>query len=248
MDGFVVVLLDEVPAAAVLPKADTPKGDDCGVVVATGVCPNENVNAPDPGAGVSFAVVVVVVAAGVLIVVFTGNENLGVVVVLLPVIALGAMVVVLPPNGDEPVPVPKVNLGADIVAGLGIVEVEVETEAGVVGVLKLNVEVPLVVFCWSEPKAPVSDEEEAEGRVVVEVVTGGGFGVADLLGTLKVNFRGAFVDEVVADGLGCADGVMERLVLIEVLGLGTEKVPKIDGCRVGSAGERLDVSDTGAGA
>lgn len=207
-------MLDEVPAAAVLPKADGPKGDACGVVVvvATGVCPNENVNAPDPGADVLFAVVVVVVAAGVLVVLFTGNKNLGVVVVLLPVLALGALVVVLPPNGDEPVPVPKVNLGVDIVAALGIVEfmlVGVETEAGVVGILKLNVEVPLVVFCWSEPKAPVSDEEEAEGRAVVEVVTGGGFGVADLLGTLKVNFRGAVADEEVADGLGCADGVME---------------------------------------
>jgi len=90
IDGFVV---DEVPAAAVLSKADDPKGDDCGVVVAVaaGVCPNENANAPDPEAGVPFAVVVVVVAAGVLVVLFTGNENLGVVVVLLPVLALGAL-------------------------------------------------------------------------------------------------------------------------------------------------------------
>jgi len=90
IDGFVVVLLDEVPAAAVLPKADDPKGDDCGVVVVVGagVCPNENVNAPDPEAGVPFGVVVVVVAAGVLVVLFTGNKNLGVVVVLLPVLAL----------------------------------------------------------------------------------------------------------------------------------------------------------------
>ena len=40
---------------------------------------------------------------------------------------------------------------------------------------------------------------------------------------MKVNFKGAFVDEdVAADGLGCADGVTERL------GLGTEKVPKTD--------------------
>ena len=107
--------------------------------------------------------------------------------------------------------VPKVNLGVDVVAPAGVVEVrlaEVETDAGVVGILKLNVEVLLVVFCWSEPKAPVSDEEEAEGRAVVEVAAGGGFGVADLLGTLKENFRGAFVDEdVVADGFGCAEEV-----------------------------------------
>lgn len=83
--------------------------------------------------------------------------------------------------------------------------------AGVVGILKLNVEVPLAVFCWSEPKAPVSDEEEVEGTaVVVEVATGGEFGVADLLGTLKVNFSGAFVNEdVVEDGLGCPDGDWE---------------------------------------
>jgi len=89
-------LLDEVPAAAVLPKADDPKGDDCGVVVvvvAAGVCPNENVNPPDPE-GVPFAVVIVVggAGAGVLVVLFTVNENLGVVVVsLVPV--LGALVV-----------------------------------------------------------------------------------------------------------------------------------------------------------
>ena len=95
IDGFVVVLLDEVPVVAVLPKADDPKGEDCGVVVvvATGVCPNENENAPDPEAGVPFAVVVVVVAAGVPVVLFTGNVNLGVVVVLLPVSALGALFV-----------------------------------------------------------------------------------------------------------------------------------------------------------
>ena len=94
-------MLDEVPAAAVLPKADDPKGDDCGVVVvvvAAGVCPNENVNAPDPEAGVPSAVVVVVVivgaGAGVLAVLFTVNENLGVVVLsLVPVLALGALVV-----------------------------------------------------------------------------------------------------------------------------------------------------------
>lgn len=150
----------------------------------------------------------------------------------------------LPPKGDEPVPVfaeevfvfpkdlkgslfcssdpeeeaeglsadvPKINLGVDVVAAAGVVEVTlagVETEAGVVGILKLNVEVLLVVFCWSEPKAPISEEEGAEGRAVVEAAVGG-FGVVDLLGTLKVNFRGAFVDDVVADGLGCADGVWE---------------------------------------
>jgi hypothetical protein len=93
-DGFVVVSLDEVPATAVLPKVDDPKGDDCGVVVAA-VCPNENANAPDPEVGVAFAVVVVVVTAGVLVVLFTGNENLGVVVILLPVLALVALVVVV---------------------------------------------------------------------------------------------------------------------------------------------------------
>ena len=46
--------------------------------------------------------------------------------------------------------VPKVNLGVDVVAAVGVVEVtlaEVETDAGVVGILKLNMEVPLVVFC-----------------------------------------------------------------------------------------------------
>jgi len=45
--------------------------------------------------------------------------------------------------------VPNVNLGVDVVAALGVVEVmlaEVETDAGVVGILKLNVEVPLVAF------------------------------------------------------------------------------------------------------
>jgi len=88
-------LLDEVPAAAVLPKTDDdPKRDDCGVVVvvvAAGVCPNENEN---PETGVPFAVVVVV-AAGVLLVGFTENENLGVVVVVLsPVLALGGALVV----------------------------------------------------------------------------------------------------------------------------------------------------------
>ena len=89
---------------------------------------------------------------------------------------------VLPPKGDEPVPVPvfveevfvfpkdlkgsffgssdpeeveglnagdvpKVNLGVDVVTALGVVEVMLaEVEAGVVGILKSNVEVPLVVF------------------------------------------------------------------------------------------------------
>jgi hypothetical protein len=142
--------------------------------------------------------------------------------------------------------VPKVNLGVDVVAALGVAEVilaEVETEVGVVGILKLYVEVPLAVFCWSEPKAPVSDEEEAEGRAVVEEATGRGFGVADLLGTLKVNFRGAFVDEdVVADGLGCEDEFWERLLFIKLLGLGTEKMPKEDGCIVGCDGVGLEGS------
>jgi len=93
-------LLDDVPAAAVLPKADDPKGDDCGVVVvvAAGVCPNSNENEP---AGVPFAVVVV--AAGVLVGLLTGNENLGVVVVLL---ALGALVVEV----DVEVPFPNTTL------------------------------------------------------------------------------------------------------------------------------------------
>jgi hypothetical protein len=106
-------LLDEVPAAAVLPKAD-PKGDDCGVVVvvvvaAAGVCPNANANEPDPEAGVPFAVVVV--AAGVLVRLLTGNENLGVVVVLLPVLALGALVVEV----DVEVPFPNTTLlGASV--------------------------------------------------------------------------------------------------------------------------------------
>ena len=106
IDGLVVVLLDEVPAAAVLPKADDPKGDDCGVVVVVvaGVCPNENVNPPDPETGVPFAVVVV--AAGVLVGLFTGNENLGVVVVLLLVLALGALVVEV----DVEVPFPNTTL------------------------------------------------------------------------------------------------------------------------------------------
>lgn len=89
IDGLVV---DEVPAA------DDPKGDDCGVVVvaAPGPCPNENANEPVPEADVPFAVVVV--AAGVLVGLLTGNENLGAVVVLLPVLALGALVEVPFPN------------------------------------------------------------------------------------------------------------------------------------------------------
>ena len=142
--------------------------------------------------------------------------------------------------------VPKVNLGVVVLAAVGVevMLVEVGTEAGVVGILKLNVEVLLVVFCWSEPRAPVSDEEEVEGRVVVEAATGG-FGVADLLGMLKVNFRGALVDEdVVADELGCAEGVWERLLFIELLGLATEKWPNTDDC----AGVGLDGSGAGAGA
>ena len=60
IDGLVVVLLDEVPAAAVLPKADDPKGDDCqpecGVIIVASVCLNENANPPDPETGVLFAV------------------------------------------------------------------------------------------------------------------------------------------------------------------------------------------------
>ena len=189
---------------------------------------------------------------------------------------------VLPPKGDEPVPVPvfaeavfvfpkedlkgsffsssdsdeaeglnavdvpKISLGVDVVAALGAEEAML---TGVVGILKLNAEVLLTVFCWSEPKAPVSDEEEAEGTAVVEVATGGRFGVADLLGTLKVNFRGAFVNEDVdADGLGCADGASERLLFIEILDLGTEKISKEDDCVVGCDGVGLDGSGAGAGA
>ena len=107
--GLVVVLLS---AAAVWAKGDDPKGDDCGVVVvvvvAAGVCPNENVNPPDPETGVLFAAVVV--AAGVLVE-FTGNENLGVVVVLLPVLALGALVVEV----DVEAPFPNTTLlGASV--------------------------------------------------------------------------------------------------------------------------------------
>jgi len=102
IDGLVVVLLDEVPAAAV-PKADDPKGDDCGVVVA-GVCPNANANEP---AGVPLGVVVV--ADGVLVGLFTGNENLGVVVLLLPVLALVVEV-------DVEVPFPNTPLLAVSVA------------------------------------------------------------------------------------------------------------------------------------
>lgn len=77
IDDFVASLVDE---AAVLPKPDVPKGEDCGVVVA-GVCPNPNENAPGLEAGVPLGVVVV--AAGMLAWLFIGNENLGVVVVLL---------------------------------------------------------------------------------------------------------------------------------------------------------------------
>jgi hypothetical protein len=79
-DGVVVMpLFDEVPAAA-SPKADKPKGDDWGIVVVAGVCPNPNKNVPDPDAGVPLGVVVV--AAGVLVWLFVANEKLGVVVVL----------------------------------------------------------------------------------------------------------------------------------------------------------------------
>ena len=66
--------VEEVPPAA---KLDVPNGEDCGVVVA-GFCPNANENAE---AGVLLGVVVV--AAGMLVWLFIGNENLGVVVVLL---------------------------------------------------------------------------------------------------------------------------------------------------------------------
>lgn len=68
--------------------------------------------------------------------------------------------------------VPKVNLGVVVAAAVGVVEVMLAEAAGVVGVLKLNIEALLVVFCGSEPKAPVSDEEEAEGRAVVEAAAG----------------------------------------------------------------------------
>ena len=99
-------MLDEIPDA-VLPKVDVPKGDDCGVVVVVvvGVCPNENANPPDPEAGVPFEVVVmvVVVATGVLDVLFTGNENLGVVEVL----SLGALVV---EANDVKIPFPNTPL------------------------------------------------------------------------------------------------------------------------------------------
>lgn len=109
-------MLDEVvPAGAVLPKAD-PNGDDCGVVVvaaaAAAVCPNENENPPDPDAGVPLAVVAVV--AGVLVGLFTGNENLGVVVVLLSVLALGGGVLVVKVDAAE-VPFPNTTLlGASV--------------------------------------------------------------------------------------------------------------------------------------
>ena len=50
-------------------------------------------------------------------------------------------------------------------------------------------------------------------------------------------------------GLGCAPvGVWERLLFIELLGLGTEKMLEGDGCTVGCAGVGLDGSDAGAGA
>ena len=112
------------------------------------------------------------------------------------------------------------NLGADVVAAAGVVEV-VLAEAGVVGTLKLNVgalDELAVVFCWSEPKAPFNDEEVEEGKTVVELVVEG-FGAIVLLGTLKVNFRGVFVDvavveDEVADAVGCTEGVVETLLVI----------------------------------
>jgi hypothetical protein len=91
-------LLEEAPAA-VLPNADGPKGDDCGVVVFVGVCPKENENA----AGVPLGVVVV--AAGVLVWLLVENEKLGVVVVL-AVLTLGAPVVEV----DVELPFPETTL------------------------------------------------------------------------------------------------------------------------------------------
>lgn len=101
--GVVVVpLLEEVPAA-VLPNADDPKGDDCGVVVFVGVCPNENENAPDPEEGVPLGVVVI--AAGLLDWLLDENEKLGVALVLV-VLALGAPVVEV----DVELPFPDTTL------------------------------------------------------------------------------------------------------------------------------------------
>jgi hypothetical protein len=82
-----------VDEGAACPKADDPKGDDCGVVVA-GVFSNPNENKPVPETGVPLGVVVV--AAGVLIWLFDGNEILGVVLAL-PVAPLGALVVGIDP-------------------------------------------------------------------------------------------------------------------------------------------------------
>jgi len=69
-------------------KADGPKGDDCGVVVAGGLS--------DPNANTGVPLGVVVVAAGVLIWLFDVKENLGVVLAL-PVAPLGALVVGIDP-------------------------------------------------------------------------------------------------------------------------------------------------------
>ena len=46
--------------------------------------------------------------------------------------------------------VPKTNLEVDVVVAVGVVEAalaDVEAEAGVVGILKLNIDVLSVVFC-----------------------------------------------------------------------------------------------------
>jgi len=104
IDDFVASSVDE-PTAAVLPKPDVPRGEDCGVVVA-GVCPNPSENALDPEAGLPLGVVVV--AAGILAWLFTGNENLGVVVVLL---VLGGTLVV---EVDVEVPFPNTFLGVSL--------------------------------------------------------------------------------------------------------------------------------------
>jgi len=112
IDGLVVVLLDKVPAAAVLLNADDPKGDDCGVVVVVvvvvvvaGVCPNENANPPDPETGVPFVLVKVVAAGVPLVGLFTPNENLGgVIVVLLPVLPLGGALLVEVDVDEAPFP------------------------------------------------------------------------------------------------------------------------------------------------
>jgi len=86
-----------------LPKPDPPKGEDCGVVVA-GVCPNPNENPPDPETGV-----VVVVAEVLVWLLFTGNENLGVVVALDVLLVLAGALVV-----EVDVPFPNTLLGVSL--------------------------------------------------------------------------------------------------------------------------------------